>query len=1216
MMVPEAQRYGLVLAAVLVTVLGLAVPAGAAPVVVIDNSSTITGSLAGVDDGGTLILNPGTYFEHDILLSRDITITANTSIGGSAADTILDAQSLGRIFNNSGDHALTISSLAMQNGKAGHGGAIDQERGRLAITNSTFTRCTATSDDGGAIYSTSGPLTITGSTFTGCSAPGSGGAIYHTSNDLLIRGSTFQDCSARDGGAIYVLGTVFIIESTRIFWCQASEDGGAIFVQGSVTIRNGSDFDSCSAGRNGGAIFSDGSLTVQDSSIHYCSAAAGGAVYLASYSGLTAHGASFAHDTATGQGGALYAESAAQMTFDQNSDFTSCSAGSGGAIYNNGGILTIDGTTFSECSAQAEGGAIYNASGTITIDHTTFPECSAQANGGAIYNEFGTITITDTIFSDCSSSSGNGGAIYTYGGWVYITGCTFSICSADNGGAIAGEANLSLIIDNTQIQHCRASEDGGAVSIRHSSNVYIRNNSWILLCSAGRYGGAIFSESTVTMEHSAITDCSAAAGGGAIYQADGSGHLVVHLSSFYTDRSTAGAGGAIFAGSGTTLTIDQDSFGGCRAGSGGAIFNGGGTVTISGSQFAGCSGEFGGAILNHGDASILSTTLISNEASEGGAIYNNGTIPSVTFCRFFNNTARSTGSAIGNDFSISNATNNWWGANSDPAGSISGPVPYTPWIVLSITASPASITPSQSSVIRVNLTNTSAGSETASGGTFVPDRIPVAFGLSSGTGMFSPPGGNFSSGTNTTVFSPASDGIARITAIVDGQTVFIDIPVRFSPPVISGITPATGPNSTAVSISDLAGAEFRTGAVVNLTRAAHTNITATGVTVVSGSQITCLFPITGAEAGSWDVVVINPDGQEANLASGFTITAPDPSITGITPATGLNTSSVSITDLAGTGFQDGAVVNLTRAGHGNITAIGVTTVSGTQITCSLPITGVEAGRWDVVVTNPDGQEGVFMDGFIVTFPAPTLITTPATTGTIAPVATPDTRDNDDFPSSGAAPSPAGASSFPPMTVTVNIGGNSAAGKATVTGTKLAGLVLTGTVQNAPGTNQSSPAGRVFQYVRLEPAAYGSITGAVITFSVPQSWLEENRIAPGSVVLWHQAPNGWEQLPTSFLNTRDGTAYFSAVSPGFSLFAIAGTPGSAAPAVTAAQVTTGVLAEDRLPVTAAASRTPVTTVTTVPPATNPQSSGPSPLMSIVLVIAAIGMIGAGGLVARR
>jgi len=112
----------------------------------------------------------------------------------------------------------------------------------------------------------------------------------------------------------------------------------------------------------------------------------------------------------------------------------------------------------------------------------------------------------------------------------------------------------------------------------------------------------------------------------------------------------------------------------------------------------------------------------------------------------------------------------------------------------------------------------------------------------------------------------------------------------------------------------------------------------------------------------------NVVGKTVTAAHTVTILAGGPgglTVTGITPASGFNTGSVSITNLAGTGFVSGATVKLTRAGQ-TITATGVTVVSPTQITCTLPISGKAPGLWNVVVTNPDLQTGTLPSGFAVT----------------------------------------------------------------------------------------------------------------------------------------------------------------------------------------------------------------------------------------------------------
>ena len=82
-----------------------------------------------------------------------------------------------------------------------------------------------------------------------------------------------------------------------------------------------------------------------------------------------------------------------------------------------------------------------------------------------------------------------------------------------------------------------------------------------------------------------------------------------------------------------------------------------------------------------------------------------------------------------------------------------------------------------------------------------------------------------------------------------------------------------------------------------------------------------------------------------------------PTVTGITPATGVNTTTVSITNLAGTNFASGATVKLNQTGFSDIAGTSVTVVSATQITCSFDLTNKIAGTYNVVVTNSDGQAG-------------------------------------------------------------------------------------------------------------------------------------------------------------------------------------------------------------------------------------------------------------------
>ena len=270
-------------------------------------------------------MTPGTYAEHDLVIPRDIIIRANTAAGGSATDTIIDAQLSGRIFNNTGGHALTIDNLTLQNGliTANSGGAILQFGGILTITHAAFSNCSA--DDAGIGGGNAGAIAAAGiptiiidsTTFTGCTANEGGGAIMQIAGTLTISGSTFSGCTA--GGAGAILSTTNTSITHSVFTgCRATSTttdgfGGAIAI-GSVDNRITS--------------------TISDSTFSDCTAAGG-------------------------NGGALYNTGNSTLTVSGISTFSSCTAGSdGGAIYSDGrGTVDITGATFAGCSAS-NGGAI------------------------------------------------------------------------------------------------------------------------------------------------------------------------------------------------------------------------------------------------------------------------------------------------------------------------------------------------------------------------------------------------------------------------------------------------------------------------------------------------------------------------------------------------------------------------------------------------------------------------------------------------------------------------------------------------------------------------------------------------------------------------------------------------------------------------------------------------------------------------------------------
>jgi hypothetical protein len=146
----------------------------------------------------------------------------------------------------------------------------------------------------------------------------------------------------------------------------------------------------------------------------------------------------------------------------------------------------------------------------------------------------------------------------------------------------------------------------------------------------------------------------------------------------------------------------------------------------------------------------------------------------------------------------------------------------------------------------------------------------------------------------------------------------------------------------------------------------YTGAGGAGTKVGTGTTLLVFPTVTTTYYPRWETTGgcgISADGDSVTVT---VQAAPAPTVTSITPRTGPNTGTTSITNLAGTGFLSGATVKLKKTGQTDISATGVSVVGPTQITCSLGLGGKATGLWDVVVTNPDAQYGTLVSGFGVT----------------------------------------------------------------------------------------------------------------------------------------------------------------------------------------------------------------------------------------------------------
>ncbi|HNT98347.1 MAG TPA: FlgD immunoglobulin-like domain containing protein, partial [Elusimicrobiales bacterium] len=87
---------------------------------------------------------------------------------------------------------------------------------------------------------------------------------------------------------------------------------------------------------------------------------------------------------------------------------------------------------------------------------------------------------------------------------------------------------------------------------------------------------------------------------------------------------------------------------------------------------------------------------------------------------------------------------------------------------------------------------------------------------------------------------------------------------------ISDLYPASAFPAAGVAVT-ISGAGFAPGTSVKLKKTAQSDIAASPVTYVSASSLNCVFDLSAAEKGAWDVVVSVPGKSDATRPAGFAV---------------------------------------------------------------------------------------------------------------------------------------------------------------------------------------------------------------------------------------------------------------------------------------------------------------------------------------------------------
>ena len=450
---------------------------------------TIKNAVNTVNDGGTVNIANGVYYESSIDITKNMNI-----IGQSPDNTVIDAQHHGAsIFVIQNNINLKIENLSFANGTNTNGGAISNSAGTLTISGCKFYNNHA--DSGGAIYNgNSGTDSLTYCSFSYNSASSCGGAIYNRVATLNLNNNNFvkNTATANNGGAIYnIEGNINIDKNS--FSYNTAVVGGAIYSNSNTVSLDNSGFSSNNAG-NGGAIFSStGNLNVLNTNFSRNGAysGAGGAIFDAN-NNLVVTNSNFVNNNAIREGAAIHKTGYLKVV---NSGFTGnrVTQNYGGAIYHTASTIAVVDSRFNGNSAPVAG-AILNVRSPMTITSSNFTSNTASGRGGAIVNTISSLTITGSYFIGNVAGAGFGGALYHSNGVLSFSNNTFSRNTApEGGGAIYVEILGTSKIDKNIFTYNKSGRGSALYGFNGILNV---SNSNFTGNSASANGGAVYDDNT------------------------------------------------------------------------------------------------------------------------------------------------------------------------------------------------------------------------------------------------------------------------------------------------------------------------------------------------------------------------------------------------------------------------------------------------------------------------------------------------------------------------------------------------------------------------------------------------------------------------------------------------------------------------------------------------------------------------------------------------
>lgn len=485
-------------------------------------------------------------------------------------------------------------------------------------------------------------------------------------------------------------------------------------------------------------------------------------------------------------------------------------------------------------------------------------------------------------------------------------------------------------------------------------------------------------------------------------------------------------------------------------------------------------------------------------------------------------------------------------------------IPYATYYWINVTANDTARNNIRSSVIWINITDTTAPVLTVSNRT-IEFGAPLSYQI---TGSDNYMINNFSV-NETGNFSINSTGFMQnITAFANGTTYWVSVTANdtlnnsITVPFEIYVVPSINPTITTHSAT----LEFRNSSGLESTPLAYQFVYSDNVGIIKfGINDTGNFTINTTGFLQNNTILVNGTVYLLNITVNDTVN---------------NTASVIIT------------VNMTYSQKPTLTASNLSVAYGTRLTTQFAASDNVAVDWFSVNDTANftiNKTGYFQNNtrlienvtywvnitvndtinntfsvpisIAVTQPVPATTTTTASSGSGATSSTTTTS---------TATTVATTTTSIKQETTVSLNGLVANVPKTITvsdgGVSITELVVTAKVNiisssiNAKSITAAPsgvlPAGSVYKYIEITATNITSdnVSSVVISFHVEKSWLATNNLSGDSVRLNRFVGNSWVVLPTAKVSEDSTYFNYNATSPGFSVFAITASSSSSIPPI--------------------------------------------------------------------